>query len=178
MPPDRHMVVAKETTRATLEVVMCYRDHLGGCFGSGGEWKPGTLKRLSGVIAVELKSDYHRIELKDPRAMNSCAPPWQGPRCRRHLGFRISHHRRMLAGPVSYPCCLLHSDPLDFADLGWHFLPDSRRQRGRNRELWCWRVRTGNMRGAPRRPRCLHCRDIDLETEDAQGLVRTRHRYV
>ena len=33
MPPDRHMVVSKETTGATPEVVMCYRDHLGGCSG-------------------------------------------------------------------------------------------------------------------------------------------------
>jgi hypothetical protein len=87
--------------------------------------------RLSRVIGVELKLDYRRIGLKEPRAMNPHAPPhWQvGPRC--HLGFRISHHRRIVAGPVSYPRRLLHPDPLDFelADLGLHFLSNSRRQR-------------------------------------------------
>src|SRR6267154_2314960 len=131
MPPDRHMVVAKETTRATPEVVMCYRDHLGGCSGSGGEWKLWTRMRLSRAIAVELKLDYRRTGLKDPRAMNPDAPHRQGPRRRRHLGFRISHHRRILAGPVSHPRRFLHSDPLGFAlpDPGLHSLPNSRRQR-------------------------------------------------
>jgi hypothetical protein len=70
MPPDRHMVAAKETTRATPVVVMCYRDRLGECSESGGEWKLGTLMRLSRAIAVELTLDYRRIGLKDPRAMN------------------------------------------------------------------------------------------------------------
>ena len=129
MPPDRHMVVAKEATRATPEVVMYYRDHLGGCSGLGGEWKLRTLMRRSRVIAVELELDYRRIGLKYPRAMNTYATHWQGPRRRRHLGFRISHHWRILAGPVSYPRCLLHSDPLGFAltDLGLQFLPNSGR---------------------------------------------------
>jgi hypothetical protein len=79
--------------------------------------------RVSRVIAVELKLDYRRIGPKDPRAVNPYAPHWQGPR--RLLGFRISHLRRILAGPVSY---LLHPDPLDFAltDLGLYFLPNSR----------------------------------------------------
>jgi hypothetical protein len=71
------------------------------------------------MIVVEIKIYYHQTWLKDPRVWDSLVP--KDPRD--HLDFRISRPQRMLAGLLSYPCFLLHSDPLDFAltDLGLSF---------------------------------------------------------